>query len=378
MTAPRVLQVVLSLDTGGTERLVIQICTKLQHRFEMAVCCLDSPGVLAPELTGRGIEVAAFNRDAGFRPSIGRRIAQAAQRHGASIIHCHQYSPFVYGLIARLFHPKLKLVFTEHGRHSDAPASIKRRLVNPLLGRLPGSLHSVSGALRDSMVAEGFPTRRIDVIHNGVDPGPLPTATDRRNARHSLDLPDDAFVVGTVARLDPVKDLDALIAAFTKMRSVNERSVLVIVGDGPERGQLERATRECGVAGAVRFLGDRRDVRRLLPAFDVYANSSISEGVSLTILEAMSAELPVVATAVGGTPEVIRDGITGVLVPGRQPKALADALIALSASSERRHALGVVARLSVEERFAIDGMVERYASVYERLAGSSGVYQVKS
>ena len=369
MTAPRVLQVVLSLDTGGTERLVIQICTKLQHRFAMAVCCLDGAGSLAQELTGRGIDVSAFHRDAGFRPSIGRRIAQAAQRHGASIIHCHQYSPFVYGLIARLYRPTLKLVFTEHGRLSDAPASIKRRLVNPVLGRLPGSLHSVSGALRDSMVAEGFPTRRIDVIHNGVDPGPLPTAAERRNTRQSLDLPDDVLVVGTVARLDPVKDLDALIAAFAKLRSANARTLLVIVGDGPERGQLEQTARACGVADAVRFLGDRRDVRRLLPAFDVYANSSISEGVSLTILEAMSAELPVIATAVGGTPEVIHDGVTGVLVPARQPAALADALIALSASPERRHALGVVARLSVEERFALDGMVERYAKVYAKLAG---------
>ena len=99
----------------------------------------------------------------------------------------------------------------------------------------------------------------------------------------------------------------------------------------------------------------------------MFANSSISEGVSLTILEAMAAELPLVATAVGGTPEVVQDGITGLLVPARQPAALADAIIGLSASPERRHALGVVARLSVKERFAIDGMVERYARVYERL-----------
>jgi glycosyltransferase involved in cell wall biosynthesis len=369
VTAPRVLQVVLSLDTGGTERLVIEICTKLQERFGMAVCCLDGPGSLARELTGRGIEVAAFNRDAGFRPSLGYRIAKAAERHRASIIHCHQYSPFVYGLIARLYRPRLKLVFTEHGRLSDGPPSLKRRLVNPLLGRLPGSLHSVSDALRHSMVAEGFPNRRIDVIHNGVEPGPRPTAIDRRAARQALQLADDAFVVGTVARLDPVKHLDALIDAFSRLRPAAGRHALVIVGDGPERRRLERAAGDAGVGDTVRFVGDRRDVRRLLPAFDVYANSSISEGVSLTILEAMAAQLPVVATAVGGTPEVVRDGVTGVLVPARQPAALADALIALSTSPERRRALGDAARLSVEERFAIDGMVERYAGVYARLAG---------
>jgi glycosyltransferase involved in cell wall biosynthesis len=335
----------------------------------MAVCCLDAPGALAGELTDRGIEVAALNRDGGFRPSLGYRIAKLAERHGADVLHCHQYSPFVYGRIATLCRPRLKLVFTEHGRLSDGPPSLKRRLVNPLLGRLPGSLHSVSGALRGSMVAEGFPERRIDVIHNGVDPGPRPTLVDRRAARHALWISEDAFVVGTVARLDPVKHLETLIEAFADLRVVLPRSVLVILGDGPERERLETVARTAGVGDAVRFLGDRRDVRRVLPAFDVYVNSSISEGVSLTILEAMAAQLPVIATAVGGTPEVVQDGITGVLVPARQPVRLAHALIAVSKSPERRRTLGNAARLSVEARFAIDGMVERYADVYARLAG---------
>ncbi|PYQ87562.1 MAG: hypothetical protein DMG03_05485 [Acidobacteria bacterium] len=143
MKLPRVVQVVLSLDTGGTERLVVDICTRLQRRFEMAVCCLDTPGALARDLADKGIEVVAFHRRSGFRPSLGYRIAKVAERVGADIIHCHQYSPFVYGSIAALLRPQLKLVFTEHGRLSDGPPSLKRRFVNPLLGRLPGSLHSV-------------------------------------------------------------------------------------------------------------------------------------------------------------------------------------------------------------------------------------------
>ena len=158
MKLPRVVQVVLSLDTGGTERLVVDICTRLQRRFEMAVCCLDTPGALARDLADKGIEVVAFHRRSGFRPSLGYRIAKVAERVGADIIHCHQYSPFVYGSIAALLRPQLKLVFTEHGRLSDGPPSLKRRFVNPLLGRLPGSLHSVSRALRESMVAEGSPS----------------------------------------------------------------------------------------------------------------------------------------------------------------------------------------------------------------------------
>src|SRR5919198_6743021 len=239
MNPARILQVVLSLDTGGTERLVVDICTRLQRRFAMSVCCLDTPGTLASDLTDKGIEVVAFHRPAGFRPSLGYRIAKVAERIGANIIHCHQYSPFVYGSIAALLRPGLKLVFTEHGRLCDRPPSFKRRVVNPVLARLPGSLHSVSRALRDSMVAEGFPRERIAVIHNGIDPGPLPTPADRRSARRKLWIPGDAFVIGTVARLDPVKNLTSLIEAFATVRASQRDAVLVVVGDGEEREMLE-------------------------------------------------------------------------------------------------------------------------------------------
>jgi glycosyltransferase involved in cell wall biosynthesis len=369
VTAARVLQVVLSLDTGGTERLVVELCTKLRRRVEMAVCCLDSPGALAQEVTDCGIEVVALHRDTGFRPTLGYRIAKLAERHRATIIHCHQYSPFVYGRIATLCHPHLKLVFTEHGRLSDGPPSLKRRMINPLLGWLPGSLYSVSSALRDSMIAEGFPTRRIAVIHNGVDPGAPPTTADRRTARRDLWIPEGTLVVGTVARLDRVKNLETLIDAFAGMRAVFPRSALVIIGDGEERSRLEAFARNSGVREAIRFYGNRADVRRLMPGFDVYVNSSISEGVSLTILEAMATGLPVVATAVGGTPEIVIDGITGVLVPARQPATLTAALVELCTSPDLRRVLGSAARQSVEAAFGIDRMVEQYAGVYEQLAG---------
>lgn len=367
-SAPSVLQVVLSLGTGGTERLVIDIASRLRSRFRMAVCCLDEAGACAHDLTERGITVTALGREPGFRPSLACRIAELARRHQAAIIHCHHYSPFVYGRLATLLSPRTKLMFTEHGRLSDGPPSTKRRLVNPLLSRLPASIFSVSESLRESMIAEGFPAD-VRVIHNGIDPGPRPTAADRRAARLTIGVPQDALVVGTVARLDPVKDLGTAIRGFADLRAMNARAVLMIAGDGDEREHLQGVARECGLAEAVRFLGNRTDVRRLLPACDIYVNSSISEGVSLTILEAMAAGLPVVATAVGGTPEVVVDRQTGILVGARQPAEIASALLALAASPERRQALGDAARLSIETRFTIDGMVEQYEREYRRLAG---------
>ena len=366
---PGVLQVVLSLGTGGTERLVIDITQRLCARFRMAVCCLDTAGSCAHELTERGIEVTALGRSAGFRPSLGRRIAAIAKRHDAGIIHCHHYSPFVYGRIATMMSPRTRLVFTEHGRLSDGPPGTKRRIVNPVLSRLPADIFSVSQALRESMVGEGFPRARVGVIYNGIEPGRPATAEDRAAVRRALGIPPDALVVGTVARLDAVKDLGAALRGFAALRSVEPRAHCVIVGDGDDRNALQGVTRELGLDDAVHFLGIRNDVRRVLAAFDVYVNSSVFEGISLTILEAMSAGLPVVATAVGGTPEVIAHDTNGVLVPARDAATLGAALIALAASPSRRHALGSAARRSVDARFTLDGMVAQYERVYRRLAG---------
>lgn len=373
-----VLHVVLTLDTGGTERLVVEICRRLQRRFRMAVCTLDDPGVWASELDAQGIGVTSVHRRPGFHPSIGWRVAQVAKRTGATVIHCHHYSPFVYGTIARYLAPGTRLVFTEHGRLDDGPPSQKRRLVNPLLARLGGKMFAVSSALRTSMAEEGFPSQRIDVVLNGIDPGAPPTAEDRQAARAHLGLAGDAFVVGTVGRLNRVKDFGTLIRGFGTLRRVKPEAVLVIVGDGEERRGLEVITRRLALTDAVRFLGQRDDARSLLPAFDVFANSSISEGISLTILEAMAAGVPVVATRVGGTPEVIEHGKTGLLVPARSADALAQALASLADDAAERQVLGERGRAAVEKRFTIDRMVEEYANVYSELAGEAGEQVGKS
>ena len=295
-----VVHVVLGLHPGGTERLVVEISKRLESAFRFAVCCLDEPGLLATELTARGVPVVALHRSTGFRPSLAKRIGRFALDHGATVLHCHHYSPFVYGRLAALTHRGLRVVFTEHGRLSDAPASPKRRLVNPLLGRLPGRIYAVSDDLRRHMTAEGLPSRRIQVVHNGIDPGAVPGDADRRAARRTLGFADDAFVIGTAARLDLVKSLDTLIEAFAALPEIGRRPELCIIGDGPDRSRLEAVAMRAGACARVTFTGHRTDVRYLMPAFDVYVNSSITEGISLTILEAMAAALPVVATRVGG------------------------------------------------------------------------------
>jgi glycosyltransferase involved in cell wall biosynthesis len=312
------------------------------------------------------VPVVALGRQAGFHPGLGGRIGRLAAEHGVSVVHAHHYSPFVYGSLARLFNRRLKLVYTEHGRLSDDPPRLKRKLANTVLDRTAGPVFAVSAALRQHMLGEGFGSH-VGVIHNGIDIGPEPTVEQRRWARGILGHADGHIVVGTVARLDPVKDLPTLIAAAGQLAAMGLPISLAVVGDGPDRPALEAMARALP-AGVVTLLGHREDVRALLPGFDIYANSSVSEGVSLTILEAMASRLPVVATGVGGTPEVVVPDETGVLVEARSPAALAAGISALAGSADRRAVLGAASRHRVERAFTIERMVAAYAGEYRRLS----------
>jgi len=363
---PRVLQVVLSLNPGGTERLVVEIATRLHPVTPMAVCCLDEEGAWAAELADHGIQVTALRRQGGFRPGLGRGIADAARQHQADVLHCHHYSPFVYGCVARLWCPALRIIFTEHGRLSDMAPSPKRRLANRILGRIPHEVYTVSGDLRRHLVDEGFSPRAVGIIYNGIDVGSVPSEAGRAHVRGMLATPAETLVIGTIARLDPVKDLGTLIRATAAIAQRIPVTVIVL-GEGPERRALEHLAMELGVARHITFLGHRDDARQWLAGCDVYANSSISEGVSLTILEAMAAALPVVATRVGGTPEIV-DSACGRLIPARDPSALARSLLMLAQDRELRAALGAAARRRVEERFTLDRMVQEYREAYGRVS----------
>jgi glycosyltransferase involved in cell wall biosynthesis len=363
----RIMQLVLSLSPGGTERLVIEICRRLGSSVDSTVCCLDKAGEWAPQLATTGIPVFALDRKPGFNPSLAVRVARLIERHEIDVLHCHHYSPFVYGALATVLTGltrNVRLVFTEHGRLSNAPPSAKRRWVNPLLARLPGQVCAVSADLKRHMVAEGFPPDGIRVLYNGIDPGEMQGEDERVRARAELGVPRDAYVIGTAGRLDPVKNLSALVDGHAVLAQHRPGARLVIIGSGPMQSELEWQARARGIADVVHFTGYRADVRELMAAFDVYVNCSTYEGVSLTILEAMAAGLPVVATRVGGNPEVVVDGETGVLVPIGSP-ALTEQLIALAGNPLQRRALGAAGRQRAVRHFSIDRMVAEYSLSYQ-------------
>src|SRR5687767_11038128 len=213
------MQLVLTLSPGGTERLVLELCRRLSRDVDTVVCCLDEPGEWAAEVTKLNIPLISLARQPGFHPSLSVRLGEALKAHRIDVVHCHHYSPYVYGVLAAVLHPSVRVVFTEHGRLHGAGISTKRRLINPVLSRWPARIYAVSAALKQDMVAEGFPDRSIEVLYNGIELGPRPQAGDRGAMRAALGLPADAAVIGTVARLDPVKNLEALLVARSMLEA---------------------------------------------------------------------------------------------------------------------------------------------------------------
>jgi glycosyltransferase involved in cell wall biosynthesis len=356
---PLVLHVTLSLNPGGAERLVIDLCKELRRRFRVAVCCLDEFGTWADQLTGVGIDVARLGRAPGFQLGLVRRLAQLARQQGASLLHCHQYTPFVYGLLASRL-SSTAVVYTEHGRLTDTEPTLKRRIANRALRLLPFHGYAVSCELRADLIRAGFPASRVGVIRNGVSVTPADALLSQYEARARLGVPRDAFIVGTIARLDPVKNLATLIEGVARLRVPVH---LVVVGDGPERARLEQLAAGLGVQAT--FAGAIAEARRILPAFDVFANTSLTEGISVTILEAMDARVPIVATRVGGTAEVLEDGRTAYLVPARSPDAVASALRELASQPARR------SEIVLESKFSLASMIDKYIAAYGEALAST-------
>jgi len=366
----RVCHVVHSLKVGGAEVLVANLTRSLRGSdVEVVVACLDEIGVLGEQLRSEGTPIRCAGRRPGIDLGLFARMRGVLRDLEADVVHAHQYTPWFYGGTAAAT-LGLPLVFTEHGRHQPDRPKRRRLLFNRWLLPRTAAVTAVSGSIRDALIAnEGFPASRVEVVYNGVDHHRLVRDdAARRDKRAELGLDGETLAVGTAGRLVEVKNHPLLLRALARWRDAGApRFRAFLAGSGPRDADLRRLAEDLGLAGCVEFLGERDDVPELLSAWDVFVLSSFSEGTSVTLLEAMSTSLPVVATAVGGNPELIEDGRHGRLVPSDDDVALADALAALAADPGARASMGQAARAEVEGRFSFAGMRERFCELYEEV-----------
>ncbi|MFL5339835.1 MAG: glycosyltransferase [Gemmataceae bacterium] len=364
----RVGFVLHAMQVAGAEMLVAQTIRRLGDRIDPTVLCLDFVGPLGEQLRSEGVEVVSLDRKPGRDWRLILRLLPVLNRRRIEVLHAHQYSPFFYAALAKpLAHRPPQLILTEHGRHFPDVVSPLRRAFNRLvLDQLADAVNACCQfSARALCEIDGFRGNRIEIIENGIDVARYAGISDRRSLREMLGLDPRRRYLIAVARFHPVKDHATLLKAFARLIASRPDIDLLLAGDGPLRNDLQQLAATLNIADRVRFLGVRADVPELLQAADVFALTSLSEAASLTLLEAMASGLPVVVTNVGGNPEIVRDGVDGLLVPRGDAEAAATALARIFDDAELARQLGASGRQRVRERYRLESTIERYWKLYQ-------------
>jgi L-malate glycosyltransferase len=364
-----VCQILHGLKVGGAEILAAQLARKLNRDYRFLFICLDELGSLGSELRDDGFTVEVLDRRPGLDLRCVRRLSEIVRRARVDVLQAHQYTPFFSSAATRLLGSRPPLLFTEHGRHHPDYPRRKRKLANRMLLRRGDRVVAVGEAVRHALIHnEGIAPHRVEVIHNGIPLdkfGVQPTVSERAAIRASIGLAHDDLVLIQVARLDYLKDHATAIRTIERVKNHCGRARLVLVGDGPELGAIESMVRQRAMEEHVLLLGQRHDVPRLLAASDIVLLTSISEGIPLTLIEAMAAARPVLSTRVGGVTEVVVDGQTGLLAPAADDASLAEHVLRLADDPAFRDQMGGLGRQRAELLFSERQMHERYRKCYE-------------
>ena len=365
-----IAHVLSSYGLGGQERVALDLATsqtRLGHRV-LAVSLAPAPeGPLAADFRQNGVSAETVaKRPGGFDPTLAMRLALRFRREGIQIVHTHNPQPLIYGaLAARL--AGARAVHSKHGANPDASrrVGLRRAAAHLCDAFVAVSRETEEIARTNHEVAD----RKLVTIPNGIELSRFaPDASARAEVRRELGIPEGAWLVGTVGRLAPEKDQALLVRALAP--SLGPDRHLAIVGAGVEEERLRAQVAALGAkAGFVHLTGARRDVPRVLAALDVFTLTSVTEGLPLVIPEAMATGLPVVATAVGGVPSVVDEGVTGYLVPARDEARLAEALARLAADPAGARAFGQRAREIALARYSAERMATAYVRIYQRVLG---------
>jgi glycosyltransferase involved in cell wall biosynthesis len=360
----RVCHVSMFLETGGLERLLVDFARfHDRNKFHLQFIALTGDGQPADDIRAAGCAVRVLNESLKIRKL--RSIAQLSRhlrRHRTQVVHTHNTYAQFYGTIAAKLAAVPNVINTQHGGGCGESwkARAQFKFANRWTQRVVGVSHD---AARLCQQQDYGSRNKITTIWNGINldrftfhgPKPVPTAI-------------------SVARLSATKDFPTLLRAIPLVLPQVPDFRLRIVGDGPERSKLEALIDELNLRPQVELLGERNDVPALLADSGFFVSSSLSEGISLTLLEAMAIGLPIVTTAVGGNPEVVLDRQTGHLVPAADPAALAQAIVDLCSERDLWSAMGVLGRQRVEQNFEIRQMIRNYETLYEELLQPSSFH----
>ena len=373
MTTARVLNVVPTLMCGGTENQFMALARTLDRtRFDVEFACLRRWGGFVEELEQRRIPLTEYPVST-FRSVTAlaqqARLARHIVRRDIQIVHAYNF----YGNVFATPPARLVAPVTIASIRDRAPyLTAMQKRVQRYACQFADCILVNADAVRDWLIGEGYDASKISVIRNGVDLSRFDNAPPRADLRRELGLPDGTPLVGVISRLTRLKGLEHFLEAAAMVRARVPDARFLIAGetspmDREYLGELQQYAERCGVAGSVIFTGLRRDVPAVLSSLDVSVMPSLNEALSNVVLESMAAGAPTVATRVGGTPEAIVDGVTGVLVPPADSTALAHAIVHLLHDTSLAAHLGAAARARIVDHFSVRRMVRSTEDLYVEL-----------
>lgn len=361
----KILHVVLSLDIGGLETFVVSLIREGSSETQSRIVCLDFLGVIGQSIGD--IPIVALGKLPGMQFNCVKKIKTLVEQHDIDLIHTHNEGAHFYGALAGIL-SNVPVLHTRHGVHD--PDNIKRFMLEWFSSLFSKKVIGVSRDIAQLYIQKfKLPRAKVATILNGIDLSVFAHKASNREQTLEHGFSSGTLLLGIVARLALVKDHKTLFAACRIVAQSHSNFRLVVIGDGPERENLVQLSRQLGLSDTILFTGARRDIVDVLNCLDIFVLSSVSEGISMTLLEAMACELPVVATRVGGNPEVVVEGVTGFLVPPQDPPALAERLLILMNNPGLRKSMGTAGRARVLSDFSLQKSVKAYLECYRQVLG---------
>lgn len=368
----RILHVIENLNTGGAEHMLVNLAIEqIKRNHQVEVLCLFEQGTLADKLTSIGVSVHACHKQLGLNWAFIRTIFGIVSRFAPDVIHTHSLMGNYYMALLRfLTASRAVQVVTRHGLLRGGKVKRLGWLFHLSLWMTDWAIGVCDAVSEELLTKHARFTPRIISIKNGIDLARFQTrnAQSQVALKAQLKLNGKQRLLGIVARLNPIKNHALLLTAFAEVHKNLPDTALIIIGNGVTRSALEQQTHALQLEQAVFFLGDRADVPALLAGMDIYVLSSDNEGYSLSLLEAAAAALPLVATAVGGNAEIVNPELSGLIVPAKNPAALANALIRLLNDPQAAGAMGQNARIWVEQHGSLKAMADAYEKLYRQKA----------
>lgn len=362
-TVRTILYLSTSSGPGGAERVISNLASSLDPERFRAILCLFRPGWIQERSESRGVRTYIIPTQGMMDWRWALRFKRLLREEQVDLIHSHEFDASVQGTFVAAL-SGTPLVATVHGKNYFWE-KFRRRLAYRWVSRR-ATMVAVSQNLKEFVMEKvGISPDRIKVIYNGVDALPYCDSTDVEQCRKELRIPQNDRLVGVVGNLYPVKGHQHLIDGIPAVLKKCPNTSFVFAGRGQLEPELKEQVHRLGLDKRVHFLGLRQDIPRILAMLDVFVQPSLSEGLSMAILEAMIAGKPVVATQVGGNPELVLEGETGFLVPPRDSQALASSLVTLLTNKAQAAQLAEKGKSRAEGQFSLETMVRAYQALYD-------------